>query len=111
MEADFVFGTYISTLFYPPRDWSGTIPFTIVAEILRDNYWITGYSVTTLTVQAVPDAPVLRVGTACFKDFDSTQVEIPVSARLTDEDSEELEVDLDGLPEGFDVSSWADQGN
>ncbi|GAU97724.1 hypothetical protein RvY_08972-2 [Ramazzottius varieornatus] len=108
-EADFVFGTYVSSLFYPPRDWSGTIPFTIVAEMVVQGYWITGYSATTLTVIPVPDPPVLRVGTACFKDGDDTQVEIPVSARLTDEDSEELEVDLDGLPEGFDVSTWTDQ--
>jgi len=67
-DTDFSFGTYINAEFFPPRDWSGTIPFTIIAEIFRENYWVTGYSATTLEVISVPDPPVLRVGTVCYEN-------------------------------------------
>lgn len=67
-DADFAFGTFVNAEFFPPRDWSGTVAFTIIAEIYRLDYWVTGYSAATLEVIAVPDPPVLRVGTVCFEN-------------------------------------------
>lgn len=109
-EEDFSFGTYINGEFFPPRDFSGVIPLTIIAEIYRDGYWVTGYSATSLTVIGMPDSPILRVGTVCFPSAETSEISIPVRAALADVDgSEELEIDFDGLPDGFDISTWTDQ--
>lgn len=109
-EEDFTFGTYVNAEFFPPRDFSGVIPLTIIAEIYRDGFWVTGFSLTSMQVVAVPDAPILRIGTACFPNEDTPALSIPVRARLADTDgSEELEIDFDGLPDGFDISTSTDQ--
>ncbi|XP_055335226.1 uncharacterized protein LOC129586190 [Paramacrobiotus metropolitanus] len=111
-EDDFSFGTYVNTEFFPPRDFSGVIPLNVIAEIYRDGYWVTGYSATALQVIPVPDAPYLRVGTVCYASEETAEIIIPVNARLSDTDgSEELEIDFDGLPDGFDISTWTDQAD
>ncbi len=88
----------------PPSDFSGTMAITVEAGLAFEEEAERPSALMTVDVEAVADAPELRVSEA--RGEAGTAIALAISASLSDLDgSERLSISVEGLPEGFALSA------